>query len=133
MNIELGLDVSALYAGLLGIMFVVFTLRVGLYRKDNRISLGDGGDAELLKRMRAQGNFCETVPIALILLVLMETSGASNGLLHGLGSVLVAGRMAHFLQLSELIKPIIFRMLGMMATLLVILVSSAWLLMGVLG
>ena len=129
MTISTSLDVTSIYAALLGIMFIVFTLRVGAYRAKNRISLGDGGNNELQRRSRAQGNFIESVPIALILLALVELSGASATWLHALRSMLVIGRWSHWLQLSGFLKPLAFRPIGMVLTLMSILVSSILLLL----
>lgn len=46
-----------IYIALLGILFVPFTMRVGLYRVKNEIIIGDGKDEELIRRIRGQGNF----------------------------------------------------------------------------
>jgi uncharacterized membrane protein YecN with MAPEG domain len=80
------LSVTPLYAAILGLIFLPITARVGLYRVKSNILIGDGGDAECLRITRGQQNFTETVPIALILLVLMELCGASNTWLHTLGA-----------------------------------------------
>lgn len=120
--------ITALFAAILAIMQVVFTLRVGLFRRDNRISLGDGGNEELLKRMRAHGNFVETVPMALILLMLNELSFLSPVGLYSLGTVLVVARLMHYASIA-FNTPVLFRMIGMSATLLVILVSAILLLL----
>jgi len=70
------LSVTPLYVALLGLLWVPFTLRVGLCRVKNAINLGDGGDAELLRRIRGQGSFIESVPLAVVLLIVMELVGA---------------------------------------------------------
>jgi uncharacterized membrane protein YecN with MAPEG domain len=120
------LSVTPLYAALLGLLFIPFTARVGLYRVKNKILIGDGADPELLRRVRGQGNFIETVPLALILLIVMDLSGASSTWLHCLGSLLVFGRICHYLAMVEL-APFVFRGIGMGATMLVYLVSCGWL------
>ena len=79
------LSVTPIYAALLGLLFVPFTLRVGFYRVKHKVNLGDGNDPELLRLMRGQGNFIETVPLAVILLILMEVLGASNTWLRRCG------------------------------------------------
>jgi hypothetical protein len=121
------LSVTPIYAALLGLLFIPFTARVGLYRVKNKVNLGDGNDPELLKIMRGQGNFIETVPLALILLILMETLGASNTWLHALGATLVIGRILHYIGVTEM-APFIGRPIGMSATLIVYLVASLWIL-----
>ena len=123
------LAVTSLYAALLGLLFVPFTARVGIYRLRNKISLGDGGDPELLKRVRGQANFVETVPIALILIALMELAGASATWLHALGVLLVGSRISHYLQITGFIRPLVFRGGAIVATLLVYLIASLWLLL----
>ena len=59
------------------------------------MSLGDGGDPDLLAAMRAQANFIENVPLALLLIALLEFDGAPHWWLHVLGLALLAARIAH--------------------------------------
>lgn len=58
-------------------------------------SLLDGGDTPLLTRIRAHGNFTETVPMALILMALLESRGLQPTWLWALGICLVLGRVLH--------------------------------------
>lgn len=125
---DISITISTLYIALLGLLFIPFTLYVGLYRGKSRIFLGDGNDEEMLKRIRAQGNFIETVPLALILLAALEISGASPIFLHCLGISLFVGRISHYLQMVGVVKHLIFRGGGMMLTMLVYLTGSCWLL-----
>jgi len=121
------LSITPFYIALLGILFLPFTLRVGLYRVKNNISIGDGQDDELIKRNRGQGNFIETVPLAVMLILLMELLGASSTWLHALGVLLVGGRLLHYLGITGL-GPFICRPIGMFATLSIYLVAPAWIL-----
>ena len=121
------LSVTPIYLALLGLMMVPITLRVGMYRFGNKIDIGDGGDETLLRLMRSQANFVETVPLAAILLIAMELMGAGGTWLHALGATLVIARVLHYLGLSRL-GPFLGRPLGMVGTLTVYLVSSGWLL-----
>ena len=122
------LSVSPIYVALLGLVFIVITMRVGLYRLQNKINIGNGDDPELLRRVRGQGNFIETVPMALFILIVMEVMGASDTWLHILGAALLLGRISHYLALTE-IGPFICRPIGMMGTLLPILIGSIWILL----
>ena len=131
MQFASALSVTSLYAALLGLMFIPFTMRVGFYRNKTGIHIGDGGDPALLKRIRGQANFIETVPLALILLMLMELGGASPTWMHSLGAALTIGRLSHYLQLTDVVSPILFRVGGMLATLLVYIISTCWLLFNV--
>ena len=125
------LSVTPLYAALLGLLFIPITVRAGFYRGKAKIFIGDGGDPELLRRIRGQGNFIETVPIALILLVVMELAGAGGNWLNALGGLLVLGRICHYIAITEL-GPGFLRPVGMVGTLSVYLVGSGWLLVNML-
>lgn len=125
------LNVTPMYIAILGLVFAPMTLRVGLYRVKSKVSIGSGDDPELLRRIRGQANFIETVPMALFLLITLELIGASSTLLHVLCSALVIGRIAHYLGLTEL-APMIFRVGGMIATMATILISSISILIQVL-
>lgn len=126
------LSITSFYLVLLIAMYVPFTLRVGGYRFRNKISLGDGGDAELLKRIRAHANFVETVPLAIFTIAVVELSGAGTGILHALGMLLVVGRLSHYLQVAGLVKTLHFRTGGMFFTLFVYIIGAAWLIRNVL-
>jgi len=124
------LPITSTYAALLGFIFVVITLRIAQQRYAKRVSLGDGGDKQFSKLIRGHGNFTETVPLALILILLLELQGASATLLHVLGAALVIGRVMHYLQLTGTIKPLLFRTVGMVLTITVIIAASVRLLFG---
>lgn len=91
--------VTPLYAGLLAIWFFALSYRVVLQR-GHGIGLGDGGDPELLRRIRGHGNFAEYVPLILLMMALLELSKHSTLLLHALGVTLLLARVLHGLALS---------------------------------
>jgi len=65
--------------------------RVVQARRGLNISVGDGGNEAVLRRMRAHANFAENIPIFLILLALAVTSlsgwvfGMRNNMINTLG------------------------------------------------
>lgn len=87
--------ISSFYAGLLTLLIVWLSLNVIRLRRSKNISLGDGGEAELQTAIRAQGNAVEYIPIAMILLVLLELNHAHLAVLHLGGMAIVAGRLIH--------------------------------------
>ena len=127
----MSLAISTLYAAILGLLFVPATAYVGFYRFQNNIVLLDGGDQELARRIRAQGNFIETVPLAVILIILMEFNGASATWLHTLGLVLVLSRITHYLTIATNPANRAPRALGMLGTLGVYIAAGIWLLRAV--
>ncbi len=131
MELPSELSITPIYIAILGLLFLPITARVALYRIRSRISLGTGDDPEMVRRMRGQANFIETVPMALFLLIGMEVLGASNAWLHALGLTLVLGRVAHYFGLIGMV-PLAFRVIGIAATLLTILLGSVWIAIDVL-
>lgn len=120
--------VTGLCAGILGIVFLVVTMMVGMQRRNAKVSVGDGGDEQLLRAMRRQANFVETAPLGLLLMFLCELNvsdifGAAPNYIYGIGGALVVGRICHAIGMTS-DKYFIFRAGGMMLTLLAILVSS---------
>ena len=128
MTISLNIETTLLFAAIFGVLHVFFTLRVGGYRLKSKISLGDGGDKELLNRIRGHGNFIENVPIALFLLLLNDLNGASDTTLMILGSTLLVARVLHYLMITTRSLPIVLRPISMLGTLGTILVSAGLLL-----
>ena len=128
MNISTDISVTLMFAAIFGFLHVIFTLRVGNYRFKSKISLGDGGDRELLKRVRAQGNFIENVPIALLLILLNDLDGAEDNTLMLMGSILLISRLTHYLTIVTIKLPWILRPLSMLGTLGTIIAASVMLL-----
>ena len=67
--------VTALYAGLIALLYLFLSYNVVLARRSQRVSVGDGGDKLVRKRMRTHANCAEYAPIGLILLMLVEMQG----------------------------------------------------------
>ena len=91
--------VTPLYAGILAILFFVLSIRVVAMRGTG-IGLGDGGNPEMLRRIRGHANFAEYVPLILLMMAFLELSRFSTYLLHGLGVALVISRVLHGYALS---------------------------------
>lgn len=116
--------IVTLYAGLLALLFVFLSLNVIRLRRGAHISLGDGGNDVLQRRIRAQGNLAEYGPLGLLLLFLMETGGAGGLMLHGLALVFVVARCMHAAALTSPTPRSFLRVGGMVATLSVIIVAA---------
>lgn len=114
------MPITALYAGLLVPIFIVLAFRVIGVRRAARISVGDGGDKSLARRMRVHANFAEYVPMALLLMALLESVRPGARMLHVLGAVLVAGRIAHAIGMSRTPDYRPLRVAGVLATMFVL-------------
>lgn len=93
--------ITAFYAAPIGLLAIALALRVVLLRRRYQIGVGTGGQPELARAVRAHGNLLEYTPLALLLLLLLESAGARTMLLHGIGSVLLIGRLLHAWGLSQ--------------------------------
>ena len=117
--------VSSVYAAVLGLLAALLTVRVIMARVKTGIQAGDGGNAQLAQAIRAHANLAEQAPLALVLIVLAEAAGVPAGLVHGLGSVLVIGRLSNAWGLSRSLGPTPPRQAGAGLTVLVVTAASA--------
>lgn len=125
--------ITALYAGILGILYVGLSAYVVRGRWKNQVILGDGNNKDMIKRIRVHANFIEYVPLALILMLLIEFEGAPDALIHGLGIALTLGRIIHPIGIMTKSGPSIGRSGGMMLTFGVIIIGSFYAICSFLG
>jgi uncharacterized protein len=121
------ITVTILYAGLLGLLSLVLSAASGIMRGKKNIDAGDGGDREQLFAMRRHANFVEYVPLALILIGLLEFKGVASNYIHYLGAALLVGRVLHAAFFKQGVKSVP-RGIGAGITALVVAISSIWLL-----
>ena len=107
---------TPIYAALCALLFVYLSLRVIRTRRSERVALGDGGNTRLLRATRAQANFAEYTPLALVLIGFAELQGAPVVLVHALGVMLLTGRAIHAFGVSQPDENFRFRVLGMQLT-----------------
>jgi len=116
--------ITPIYAGILGLLFVVLSFRVIGRRRAARVSLGDGGDVVLTRRLRVHGNFAEYVPFGLVLMMLAELQSHSVILVHLIGGLLICGRLLHAIGLGSEQGVMICRVFGMVLTLSALILGS---------
>lgn len=117
--------ITAFYAAILALIFLVLTYRVIAGRFARRLAFGTGHDENMTKRVRAHGNFTEYVPFALLLLMFAEMQNAPIWAVHAGGIALVIGRICHVFGIMAP-PPNKQRVIGTMLTLLVILFAALW-------
>lgn len=114
-----------LYAALLALVLLALSYNVVRLRRRHQVGIGTGGNEELARAVRAQANFCEYVPLALVLLALVEFSArAPAWSLHLLGASLVVGRVLHGIGLNRSSGASKNRVLGTLLTWLVLLFGA---------
>jgi uncharacterized membrane protein YecN with MAPEG domain len=117
------LPVTSVWIAVFAIALFLLSFPVALHRKRSRTSLGDGGDAALQRRVRAQGNFTEYVPMALLVIGAVEAAGYDTLFVWSLGGLMSVGRFLHAWGiLGGTLPP---RAAGMIATFLVLTVGAA--------
>ncbi len=116
------MNITPLYAGLLAILFLVLSYRV-VQGRGHGITLGDGGDTALLRRIRGHGNFTEYVPLILLMMLMLELGGTTAPwLLHLIGIALVVARVLHGVSLSYTAHWKFGRFYGTLLTFILLLV-----------
>ena len=89
---------------------------IGQVRTSEKISIGDGGNEKVIRRMRAQANFVEFTPFVLILIALIELAAGTSTWLWAVMAVYMVARIAHAFGMDGMAKA---RPIGIMLTLLI--------------
>ena len=118
--------ITALYAGILGLIMIGIVVAVGRVRAATDVSIGDGGNVDVIVAMRRHANFVEFVPLILILIGLLEMNGVANGAIHGLGAGLVVARLCHAYGYRGDDSMRAFRAIGAIGSTLILAVASGW-------
>ena len=116
---------TATYAAVLAIFYVAMSAYVIATRVRTNITIGDGGDPQMLLAIRRHGNMAEYVPFAVLLMALAEVLGAGNAWLHATGILLIAGRFLHPIGLTLAEGTPASRVVGTLATFAAIIVPAA--------
>ena len=117
-------QVTAIYASLLALMFVGLSIRTPSMRRRLKIAIGDAGNSEMLRAMRVHSNLAEYVPLGLLLMLLAARSGANAMLVHFLGLTLLAGRISRAYGVSLNQENYRFRVAGVAMTFTSLIASS---------
>ena len=107
---------TGLYAALLALLYAALALRVVRLRVVLKQPLGDGGHAGLQRAVRVHGHFAEYVPLALLLLLLLELARLPALVLHGYGLLLLASRVAHAIGVARSPEHLAWRLAAMVIT-----------------
>jgi uncharacterized membrane protein YecN with MAPEG domain len=121
----LPLPVTLVTACILALLKLVLAMRVGQGRFLHRVSLGDGGNPDMLVRMRTHANFVEYVPLILILMGILEMSSGNPTALALGGALLVVFRILHAIGMPRK-APNAFRAIGAMGTFFLLAAFAIW-------
>jgi uncharacterized protein len=110
------MPLTPIYAALLAVLFVVLSLRAIRLRQRLGVSVGDRGNRQLRRAVRAHANFAEYVPLALLLMYFLEVHTETRGAMHAFGIALLAGRILHAVGVSREPENLRWRVAGMVLT-----------------
>jgi uncharacterized membrane protein YecN with MAPEG domain len=112
------LEITLVIAAAAALLNLWLATRVGRMRTAHKVSVGDGGNEAVIRRMRAHANYAEYTPFFLILLALVELAWGSNLWLWGAAIIFILGRISHAFGMDGNQK---LRAIGTITTLLVLL------------
>ncbi len=117
------LQITLVIAAAAALLNLWLAVRVGRVRTAHKVSVGDGGNEAVIRRMRAHSNFTEYTPFFLILLAAIELAIGYSIWLWAVAIAYILGRIAHGFGMDG-IGP--WRTVGTLTTLLVLLGMAIW-------
>ena len=128
-------QITAVWLALLALLFAGLSLCVVALRAKGDVPFGDGGDDTLFRAIRAHGNFAEWVPLAALLVALLEMHGAAPALVHVFMGALFAARIAHPVAFTQPVTSMVYflgRIFGALTTWAVVTGAAVLLLLRLL-
>lgn len=95
------LPVTLTAAAAAAILAIWLSIRVGQVRGSEKVSIGNGGNDKVIRRMRAHANFVENTPFVLILIAGIEMTGKGGNWLAYVAAIYMLGRIAHGLGMDD--------------------------------
>ncbi len=123
------LEFTAIYASLLALLMIVLSTRVSVMRAKTDIPILHGDNIALAERIRQHANFTENVPMALILMGIVELSGADALWLNAIGATLLFSRIIHPFGVNADNNYRVARGMGALLTTVSVLISVVFILL----
>ena len=127
------ISVAGFYVALLVLGNIFLQFRVIRHRGAKRIGVGHGNDRDLELAMRVHGNYAENVPFGLAALIALAVGGPALWPVHLVGGLLVVGRIAHAVGLSQSAGTSFGRVGGMVLTFVSLTIAALVLLARIFG
>ena len=90
------LPITLTVAGAAALINIWLMIRVGQVRGSEKVSIGDGGNEKVIRRMRAHSNYIESAPFVVLLVAAIElASTTSPTWLWIVSGLYLLGRVAH--------------------------------------
>jgi len=121
----MSLPITLTMAAAAGLINLWLAFRIGQVRISQKVSIGDGGNEFVIRRMRAQANFVEFTPFVLVLIAALELSGFGGTWLWAVGIIYMVSRLAHGLGMDGGAFKL-GRMIGTLISMLTLLALSGY-------
>lgn len=115
---------TPLYAAVFALLLFALSFRTLRLRRRYKVAIGASKEPALARAMRVQANFCEYVPLTVLLVFFLETLTATSGWIHALFLILLSGRVLHAYGVSQVEENYGYRVLGMTMTFTVMLTAA---------
>ena len=112
------LPITLTAAGAAALINLWLAIRVGQVRTKEKVMIGDGGNENVIRRMRAHANFTEFAPFVLILIGAIEMATGTSTWLWAVSSLFLVGRLLHAFGMDGFMPG---RMIGTIVTMLTLL------------
>jgi uncharacterized protein len=109
------LPITLTAAGAAALINLWLAIRVGQVRTREKVMIGDGGNENVIRRMRAHANFTEFTPFILILIGAIELATGTSTWLWAISSIFLVGRLLHAFGMDGFMPG---RMIGTIITML---------------
>ena len=119
------LPITLTIAAAAAVLHIWLAARVSQLRNRHKVSIGDGGNEALIRRMRAHANYGENMPVVLILLALLELAGGDPRILWGAAILFVISRILHAFGMDRT-SPSRLRMFGMIGSTLALVILAGY-------
>ena len=120
------MNISILFTIIFIIFYLILTIIAIKERRSSKVAYGDDNNKKLIKAIRAHANFFEFTVFFIISSFLLEILDANQIYVLFVNIVFLLGRISH--AYSMLKEKILFRVIGMMATLNIYALNCIYLL-----
>ncbi|MGB4248959.1 MAG: MAPEG family protein [Pseudohongiellaceae bacterium] len=121
------LQITSILTGLFCLFMVTLSLRVSLRRREMNVSVGDGGDKVLQRRIRAHGNFIENAPLMVLAVAVIEYNAGVRWLVAVIALAFLVSRVVHAIGILYMERPTL-RAIAMVMQHSAFVVAGLWLL-----
>jgi uncharacterized protein len=120
--------ITGIYASVLSLLMIFLGIRVSLLRGKTGISILSGDSKELAERVRVHANLAENLPMAIILMGIVEVQGAGLYVMHAIGLILLVSRLIHPFGIVYDNGNVVWRGVGMAGTAIAMLIPIVYIL-----